>query len=182
MNTRKKGLACFHLCSSLLEIQGRLFAMKIPGISITMKELLAESRELKDYSQLKAYFSVLFEKYREQVQSMVKEKTELVRAREYIEEHYMENISLEILAQEVHMNPYYFSTYFKKGTGKNFKDYLNEVRLKHAITLLVTTDKLNYEIAAEVGYRDSRVFADTFQRWFGETPTVYRKRVKRKGQ
>lgn len=39
------------------------------------------------------------------------------------------------------MNPYYFSSFFKKNAGENFKDYLNRVRLQHAVALLVSTDK-----------------------------------------
>ncbi len=174
--------ACFHLCTSIQSMEEKLVSMNIPGLGLAMKDLLEQSRRMQDYGMLKDYFTGLFEQYQEQVRSLAKanEKTELLRAKEYIELHYQENLTLEILAGEVHMNPYYFSAYFKKGTGKNFKDYLNEIRLEHAISLLVTTDKMTYEIAAEVGYRDSRVFSDTFQRWYGETPSSYRKRVRGK--
>lgn len=176
----RKEDACFHLCTSIQNMEEKLVSMNIPGLGLSMKDLLAQSREVEDYGMLKKYFAGLFEQYQEQVRTLAKanEKTELIRAKEYIEIHYRENITLEVLAGEVHMNPYYFSAYFKKGTGKNFKDYLNEIRLNHAISLLVTTDKMTYEIAADVGYRDSRAFSDTFQRWYGETPSSYRKRVR----
>lgn len=77
------------------------------------------------------------------------------------------------------MNAYYFSSFFKKNSGENFKDYVNKVRLKHAMALLVTTDKKTYEIADQVGFRDARSFSELFQRTYGETPASYRKRVKR---
>lgn len=74
---------------------------------------------------------------------------------------------------------YYFSSFFKKNAGENFKDYVNKVRLNHAMGLLVTTDKKTYEIADLVGFRDARAFSELFQRTYGETPASYRRRVKR---
>ncbi len=53
-------------------------------------------------------------------------KKDALKAMEYIKEHYHENLSLEILAKQIHMNSFYFSSFFKKHTGENFKDYLNE--------------------------------------------------------
>lgn len=99
--------------------------------------------------------------------------------RDNIELHYAESLSLNVLAEEVHMNPYYFSSFFKKSTGKNFKDYVNQIRLKHAVTLLLDTDKKVYEIAMNVGFGDARAFNDAFQRAYGETPAGYRKRLRK---
>lgn len=178
----RKEDACFHLCTGVRDMEKKFHLANMPGLGVEIRNLLDESRKMEDYGMLKRYFSDIYGRYREQVNGLArgKEKTELARAKEYIETHYQENISLEILAREVHMNPYYFSAYFKKGTGKNFKDYLNEVRLKHALALLVTTDKLSYEISEEVGYRDSRVFSDKFQKYYGETPSNYRKKMKKR--
>lgn len=50
--------------------------------------------------------------------------------------------------------------------------------MKHAINLLVSTDKKTADIASEVGFRDSRAFSELFSRIYGETPSNYRKRVK----
>ena len=77
-------------------------------------------------------------------------------------------LTLEVLAGEIHMNPYYFSSFFKKNSGENFKDYLNKVRMKHAVGLLVSTDKKTAEIAAEVGFRDGRAFSELLSRIYGE--------------
>ena len=104
------------------------------------------------------------------------DKKDINKALEYIELHYAESLSLNVLAEEVHMNPYYFSSFFKKSTGKNFKDYVNQIRLKHAVTLLLDTDKKVYEIAMN---GDARAFNDAFQRAYGETPAGYRKRLRK---
>ncbi len=90
----------------------------------------------------------------------------------------MENLSLNVLAEEIHMNPYYFSSFFKKNTGENFKDYVNRVRIEHAVPMLISTDKKTYEIAEKVGFGDIRMFNAAFMKIYRETPGSYRKRVR----
>lgn len=46
------------------------------------------------------------------------DKKDINKALEYIELHYAESLSLNVLAEEVHMNPYYFSSFFKKAPAK----------------------------------------------------------------
>ena len=75
------------------------------------------------------------------------------------------------------MNPYYFSSFFKKNTGENFKDYVNRIRVRHAVSLLISTDLKTYEIAEKVGFGEVRVFNAAFQKIYQETPGSYRKRV-----
>ena len=84
----------------------------------------------------------------------------------------------QIWSPILHMNPYYFSSYFKKNMGINFKDYLGTVRLRHAMTLLVSTDRMTYDIAAACGFPDARAFSDLFQKTYGEKPSKYRKRLR----
>ncbi len=106
------------------------------------------------------------------------EKTEALRAMRYIDEHYAQDLTLETMAGYVHMNASYFSSYFKKQTGKNFKEYLTTVRLQNALRLLISTDKKNYEIADEVGFGDAKAFTQQFQRVYGKTPQAYRREMK----
>ncbi|WP_025684875.1 response regulator [Paenibacillus maysiensis] len=103
-----------------------------------------------------------------------KELRQLVHAKAYIEENYMENITLESIATIVFMNPYYFSSFFKKHTGENFKQYVTQVRMKHALQLLMQTDLLVYEIADRVGYNNARHFSDMFKKIFGKLPQEYK--------
>lgn len=106
------------------------------------------------------------------------EKTEALRAMRYIEEYYAKDLTLEKMASYVHMNASYFSSYFKKQTGKNFKEYLTTVRLQNALRLLISTDKKNYEIADEVGFSDAKAFTQQFQKMYGKTPQAYRREMK----
>lgn len=80
------------------------------------------------------------------------------------------------------MNPYYFSSFFKKNTGENFKDYVNRVRIEHAVPMLISSDMKTYEIAEKVGFGDIRVFNAAFVKIYQETPGSYRKRVRSEGR
>lgn len=175
----KKEDACYHFCTTLRICEERFAAMRLPGLSLNMKEILETGRSTKNYRQMSAFFGEYILLYRSQIRSSVikNDRKDINRAKAYIEEHYDENLTLEVLAGEIHMNPYYFSSFFKKGAGENFKDYLNKVRMKHAVSLLLSTDKRTYEIADEVGFRDARSFTELFQRIYGETPSSYRKRI-----
>ena len=106
------------------------------------------------------------------------EYNEAVRIRQYVEEHFEENLTLESMAGMVGMNPYYFSSYFKKNTGMNFKAYLTEVRMEAAARLLSNTDCKAYEVASRVGYRNVRQFNENFRGKYGMSPNEYRKEQK----
>lgn len=123
-------------------------------------------------NQLKLFLCAAREKYSDS------DKTDALRALNYIDEHYAEPLTLETMANHFHMNSSYFSSYFKKNTGKNFKEYLISVRLQHALQLLVSTNMHNYEIADAVGFNDIRSFTDQFQKICHKTPQAYRKELR----
>lgn len=105
---------------------------------------------------------------------------ELKRIKTYLEEHYRENLSLESMAEVFSMNPYYFSSYFKKNIGQNFKTYLTELRMSRAEILLRSTDMKSYQIAMEVGYKNVRQFNENFKARYGMSPSEYRKKNEKK--
>ncbi|MNJ46205.1 HTH-type transcriptional regulator YesS [compost metagenome] len=107
-----------------------------------------------------------------------KEAVQLGEIKAYIEEHYAENITLDSMASLIYMNPYYFSSFFKKHTGQNFKQYLTEVRMKHAVRLLLETDMMIYEISDRVGYNNARHFSDMFKKMYGKLPQEYKQSAK----
>lgn len=94
----------------------------------------------------------------------------------YIDQHYQENISTESLARITGLTPHYFSEYFKKQCGICFCDYVNQVRLFHAMNLLDTTDLSIKEIAASVGFHSQAYFTRMFTRHFSISPRDYRQK------
>jgi two-component system response regulator YesN len=104
-----------------------------------------------------------------------KEALQMLQVKAYIDEHYQEEINLGTMAARFYMNPSYFSTFFKKHTGQNFKPYVTEIRMKHAMQLLTQTDAMLYEIAENVGYNNARQFSELFKKTYGTLPNDYRK-------
>ena len=143
-------------------------------------DLLDAARETADYPALEALFKKSLEELYGQMAGQVRknEHKDIQKVTDYIAAHYRENLTLEVLAKHIHMNPFYFSSYFKKQLGQNFKDYLNRVRMEHALELLLNSDKRSYEIAEEVGFKDYRYFNEVFSRYYGKTPAAYRKSFK----
>lgn len=94
---------------------------------------------------------------------------------EYIEKNYRENISLEELANHVHMNKSYLSHLFKKETQKNIYSYLLDFRMEKAKKLLAETKQSIYQIGCLVGIPDSAYFSKVFKKHTGMTPLEFRK-------
>lgn len=92
----------------------------------------------------------------------------------FIREHYMENISLDQLAEHLEITPEYLSTLFNKEVGINFSIFLKRFRISQAKRLLKGTDKKIYEVAAEVGYNDPKYFNRVFKEEIGISPGDYR--------
>lgn len=93
----------------------------------------------------------------------------------YIGEHYTERIRLEDVAEHLHLNPNYFSSLFKRETGTSFIDYVNEIRIRHAMELLLNTDEKIGDISVSVGFFNFSYFNKLFKRITGVTPQVYQK-------
>lgn len=176
----KKEDACFYFCSAVRFLEEKCDALGLPGQRAEMKELLEKSRACESFGEMEVFFEQEFIRYLDRIKTVAvnSDKKDILRAKDYIEKHYMENLSLNVLAEEIHMNPYYFSSFFKKNTGENFKDYVNRVRVEHAVPLLLSTDMKTYEIAEKVGFGDIRMFNTAFMKIYQETPGNYRKRVR----
>ncbi|WP_214628533.1 response regulator [Paenibacillus agaridevorans] len=108
----------------------------------------------------------------------IKEQTLIARIAAYIDEHYREDISLESVAGIAFMNPYYFSSFFKKHMKRNFKQYVTDLRMKQAMELLTHTDMMIYEIAEQVGYNNARHFSDMFKKQTGKLPQEYKQALR----
>ncbi|MFA9377418.1 MAG: PocR ligand-binding domain-containing protein [Lachnotalea sp.] len=96
------------------------------------------------------------------------------RAFAYISKHYSENLTLEDLAEYVHLNPTYFSTVFKQSSGSSFKEYLNMIRIEESKHLLLNTNYAILDIAIAVGFEDQGYFSKVFKKLTGLTPRQYR--------
>ena len=95
-------------------------------------------------------------------------------AMEYIQSHLSDSLSLEELAEHLHISPSHLSRTFKKNCRQSLTDYINNERIAKAKEYLETTDRLTYEIAELIGYKDATYFSSIFKKYTGLTPTEYR--------
>lgn len=93
----------------------------------------------------------------------------------YINEHFKEKLTLDLVSSKVFMNPKYFSKVFKKQTGVSFSQYINSLKIKHACILLETTNYPSYRISMECGFSDPSYFNRVFTANMNITPLNYKK-------
>ena len=97
------------------------------------------------------------------------------KAEEYVRHHYADaDLSLDDVCEILGVSNSYFSTIFKKETGKSFVGYLTDFRMDRASRLLIETNEKSYIIAKSVGYTDPNYFSYVFKRRFGVSPSKYR--------
>ena len=97
------------------------------------------------------------------------------RVKCYMQENFMNTITIQELAKIACVSPNYFSHMFKNETGENYKTYLTNLRLEQARVLLEETDYCLYEVCDKVGYRNVRTFVDAFKQKYSISPGNYRK-------
>lgn len=94
----------------------------------------------------------------------------------YFEEHYNEKISLNTIAENMYLSPFYISRIFKGEVGDTPIHYLINIRLEKARELLeIDKDSSIQEIAAMVGYEDAYHFSKLFKKRYGMSPSQVRK-------
>lgn len=93
---------------------------------------------------------------------------------EYINKNVTQDIRLDEAAERAHVSSQYFSSFFKKVTGINFVDYINNLRVNRAIKLLRETDSTITLIAFECGFNNTANFNSIFKKFTGKTPSAYR--------
>lgn len=108
------------------------------------------------------------------VQEQTNEPIQVAKAREFIQAHQSEDLSLDQVAAYVHTSTFYFCKLFKKATGLTFTEYLTRVRIEKARALLANRQKRISEIAFEVGFQSLSQFNRAFLRICGQSPTQFR--------
>ncbi len=99
----------------------------------------------------------------------------VAQAKEYIEENYYEDITLQQVADKVAISAGYLSTLFNQEQKCGFTEYLNQVRVNHACTYLKQNYFKTYEIAYKTGFHDEKYFTRVFRKIVGMTPSEYKK-------
>jgi len=96
----------------------------------------------------------------------------------FMDEHFMSNIGIGQIAEQLNITPNYLSTLFHRKTGINFMSYLKKIRMLKAKELLTDPNIQVHQVAQQVGYFSTRHFARLFTEHYGCLPSEYRDRYK----
>jgi len=99
------------------------------------------------------------------------------KARDYIDKHKMDSLSLGTVAKAAGASVFHFCKVFHKATGLKFTDYVARVRLEDARTKLLNPNRRVSEVAYDVGFQSLTQFNRMFKRVFGQSPSEFRKRL-----
>ena len=96
----------------------------------------------------------------------------------YIESNYMQDIRLDDLSEATFLSPSYLSRLFKKLTGSNFKAYLEEVRLRHAVEEMRSTTQTITAIAYNNGFPNVSALSGAIRKKYDLSPNEFRRTLK----
>lgn len=135
----------------------------------------ADIEQINDISKIREYMKNLFSEVILCISSLKTDRNiRFIEAvKNYMEENYMKDISLNDVADFIALSPYYLSKLFKKIENMNFKEYLIKIRMEKAKTLLRKEQKSIKETALEVGYVDPNYFSRAFKNYVGLSPKEY---------
>ncbi|MFF2887267.1 response regulator [Paenibacillus sp. NPDC057967] len=142
------------------------------------KELFDQIKELETLTDRKRWFVQVYEELIMKVRSVyTSDQGSIPKVVAYIDQHYDQELSLQILSEHVHLSKNYLANLFKKETGEGVIDYITRVRIDRAKSLLRGTELRSGEISQRVGIPDSKYFSKLFKKMTGVTPSEYREAV-----
>ncbi|QGH36801.1 response regulator [Gracilibacillus salitolerans] len=160
---------------SMLQFVNRI-ATSIGKDTKNYKSLLPPAEWFPSY---KEFLLPSFTKIIDDYQNLVHRQNNYVQlAIHYMEIKLDQSVSLQEVADHVHVNPSYLSEMLRKETGASYVEFITELRMSKAVELLVHTPAKVKEVSNQVGYSDWKYFTSQFKKHFGLTPTQYRQRLK----
>jgi two-component system, response regulator YesN len=96
---------------------------------------------------------------------------------EYVDDHFNQELKLNHLANQFFLHHTYVCELFKKVTNNTFSEYVTHLRMKKASELLKYKDLAISDVSQKVGFKDYYYFSKVFKKYYGQTPTKYRKMV-----
>ena len=94
----------------------------------------------------------------------------------YIKKHFKEPLLAKEVAAHFFISPVYVGRVIQQASGETFKQYVNRLKMEEAKQLLSSSDQLVYEIAEELGFKDSKYFISRFTEETGMSPAEYRRK------
>ena len=138
-------------------------------------EYINKINSVSDFFQLKETVRNLIDDVKKQLtQSSKKYSSFIEETIIYIKEHIADDLSLELIAQNVHTNESYLSRTFKKECGHSIVSYITMLRISMAKDFLANTNLKTFEISDKIGIHDPAYFSVIFKKNTGLSPKDYR--------
>ncbi len=172
------GLFQKQICHFLMRV-----AKNYENVLKVREENVLELQEIYRYQTIDEYQEILvnwmyqFNELISEEFDDYKNKQKVQQALGFIHENYNKDLNMAVVSNHISMNYSLFSHAFKQYTGKNFVNYLKELRIQEAKRLLEETDMRIIEISLAVGYENEKHFMKLFKAVCGVSPTEYRKNV-----
>ena len=159
----------FEMCSDILKVLN-MFVFEYSKCMMNAELTLEAQTEIITHWLIRSLFGETMD------MRAISSDYSLARAQHYIEQHYMDNITVEKLANLGYMSKTSFNRWFKKELGITPIEYLIEVRIKMAKLMLKRKENQITEIAMRCGFGSSAHFSSCFQKHVGLTPSEYREK------
>ena len=166
----QRGL-CFPM-DAIMSVYQRIHQLAaIPSGFDAAMEFIQILHELSKYDNARELSSSSFAQVK-----TTSESRRVARVKEYVSEHYMDDIRLEQLSELAHMAPTAFSRFFKLRTGKTLSEYIVDVRLGAAVRKLIDTDEPVSSVCFQCGFNTLSNFNRLFRKRKGASPTEFREK------
>lgn len=101
----------------------------------------------------------------------------ILRARQYLNAHIGEKLTLKDVSDYLHLSPNYLSTLFKREMGKGFVEFFSEIKIRRAMELIASGNYRIYEVSSQLGFENSYYFSKVFKKFTGLTPSEYKEKT-----
>ena len=125
---------------------------------------------------LVAYFMIKADDVRIK-ENFTPDNSRIFEIQNYVQANYQKQLSLNDLAQKLYLSNAYLSKYIKKHFGLSFLEYVNNIRMFHAVDELVYSEKKITRIALDNGFPTTAAFNKAFKEIYNMTPSAYRSTV-----
>ncbi|WP_298840554.1 helix-turn-helix domain-containing protein [Clostridium sp.] len=162
-----------HIIDSVIEDINKFTGKDFEDFS--KNKILEELINLRKISDLKNCVSLVLKNLITYISSYKRSKNIDVveKVKKYIENNYMNDVSLDKLAHYISMSSFYLSRIFSKVEGTNIKEYIIKIRMEKAKSMLIEGKKSVKQIAFEVGYLDQNYFSKAFKKYTNISPKEY---------
>ncbi|WP_158602371.1 helix-turn-helix domain-containing protein [Cohnella endophytica] len=152
---------------------------KAPSVKASLLSFNRRVLEQETLDDVLVVYMRLFQEIADSRQTSTEDKNRILAEalKEAVEKHYADpNLSLQFLASKLKMSSAHISKVFRQCEPVSLNDYINKVRITHAIEQLQNTDQTISQIMYNVGFVSESYFYKMFKTTFGLTPREFRTR------